>query len=386
MESYFQYVHNLKGGWRFEKFRPAAKSAIVSYYIRELENQNDLERAIQNESDCDVFRYISEHLDLKKYYKSIVLTTTTSSYVDDVDFNNIRAIINMRLVNSIQHPNKLFRAVNTLLPGGGIYLGRLESYNERKNLIYGYWGRYLGQILWLADFMLNRVIPRIPYLDDLYYLLTNGEFHAISQAEVLGRLAYCGFDIVNFRRINGLSYFVAKKTREPAEHGHPTYYPIISLSRIGKNGKMFKVYKFRTMHPYSEYLQDYVVRLNGYNEKGKPAKDFRVTRWGKLFRRLWLDELPQLVNVLKGEMRLVGLRPLSQVRYNEFPEDLQVERIKYKPGCFPPYVALNMPDDKMNIEAERIYINDLKMHPHTTDIRYLLKAVYNILTNKIRSS
>jgi lipopolysaccharide/colanic/teichoic acid biosynthesis glycosyltransferase len=101
---------------------------------------------------------------------------------------------------------------------------------------------------------------------------------------------------------------------------------------------------------------------------------------------LWIDEFPQLVNVLKGEMKLVGLRPLSLVRFNEFPEDLQIERLKYKPGCFPPYVALNMPDDKENIEAERIYISDLKKHPHTTDIRYFLKAVYNILANKIRSS
>jgi len=103
-------------------------------------------------------------------------------------------------------------------------------------------------------------------------------------------------------------------------------------------------------------------------------------------RRLWLDEFPQLINVLKGEMKLVGLRPISEVRYNEFPEDLKKERIKYKPGCFPPYVALNMPDDKGNIEAERIYIRDLKQHPFTTDIRYLLKAVYNIMSFRIRSS
>jgi lipopolysaccharide/colanic/teichoic acid biosynthesis glycosyltransferase len=386
MDSYFQYVHNLKGGSKFEKFRREAKEAIISLYIRELDNQNALERKIEKESDCDVLRYIAENLDLKLNYKSIILTTSTSSYVDEVDFNNIRAIINLQMVNKVQHPNKLFRAVNTLLPKAGIYIGRLETYPERKDLIFRQVGRYLGQLLWIVDFVLHRVIPRIPYLDDLYFFLTNGEFHAISQAEVLGRLVYCGFDIVDFKRINGLAYFVAMKTREPAEHGHPSYYPIIRLSRIGKDGRMIGVYKFRTMHPYSEYLQDYVIRLNGYNDKGKPANDFRVTRWGMIFRRLWLDEFPQLFNVLKREMKLVGLRPLSQVRFNEFPEDLRRDRIRYKPGCFPPYVALNMPDDKLNIEAERIYINDLKQHPYTTDIRYFLKSVYNIVTNKIRSS
>jgi lipopolysaccharide/colanic/teichoic acid biosynthesis glycosyltransferase len=386
MDSYFQYAHNLKGTTKFEKLGKATKNAIISQYIRELLNQNELERAILQESDTRVLQYISEHLDLKLYYKSIILTTSTSSYVDEVDFNNIRAIINLRKVNNIQHPNKLFRAVNTFLPDGGIYIGRLETYAERKELIYSQLGRYLGWIFWMFDFLLNRVIPRIPYLEDLYYLITNGEFHTISHAEVLGRLIYCGFDIIDFHSFNGLTYFVAMKTGHPVIGETPTYYPFIKLKRIGQYGKIINVYKLRTMHPYSEYMQDFLIKMNGYNKKGKPARDFRVTRWGKIFRSSWLDEFPQLWNVMKGEMKLVGLRPLSRVRFNEFPEDLKKERIKYKPGCFPPYVALNMPDSKGNIEAERIYIRDLKLHPYTTDIRYFVKSVYNILTNKIRSS
>jgi lipopolysaccharide/colanic/teichoic acid biosynthesis glycosyltransferase len=149
---------------------------------------------------------------------------------------------------------------------------------------------------------------------------------------------------------------------------------------------MIGVYKLRTMNPYSEYLQDYVIELNGYNELGKPKSDFRVTRWGRFLRKYWIDEIPQIINIIKGEMKLVGLRPLSRVRFKDFPKDLQKERIKYKPGCIAPYVALRMPDDRMNIEAERIYIRDLKCHPYLTDFRYFFKAVYNILTNKITSS
>jgi lipopolysaccharide/colanic/teichoic acid biosynthesis glycosyltransferase len=386
MDSYFQYVHNLKGTTKFEKLGQAAKNAILSLYIRELLSQNDLERAIEEESDAKVLQYISEHLDLKSYYKSIILTTSSSSFVDEVDFNNIRAIINLRKVNNIQHPNKLFRAVNTLLPDAGIYIGRLETYAERKETIYSQLGRFLGRIFWVFDFVLHRVIPRIPYLEDIYYYVTNGEFHAISNAEVMGRLVYCGFEIIDMRSINGLSYFVAMKTKEPHIGENPSYYPIIKLNRVGQYGKLIKVYKLRTMHPYSEYLQDYLIKMNGYNNKGKPANDFRVTKWGGFLRSIWLDEFPQLWNVLKGEMKMVGLRPIGQVRFNEFPEDLKKERIKFKPGCFPPYVALNMPDSEANIEAERIYIRDLSTHPYTTDIRYFLKSVYNILTNKIRSS
>jgi hypothetical protein len=386
MHSYIQYVHNLKGTTNIENLDPIDKNVILSRYVRELLNQNELEHAIERYSDTEVLEYISEHLDLRIYYPSIILTTDKTSYLDEVNFNNLRAIINLKKVNNIQHPNKLFRAVNTLLPDGGIYIGRLETYAERKEIIYSQLGKYLGWVFWRFDFVLHRVIPRLPYLEDIYYYITNGEFHAISHAEVLGRLIYCGFDIIDFRTINGLTYFVVMKTGDPLTRENPSYYPVIKLNRVGQYGKMIKVYKLRTMHPYSEYLQDFLIKMHGYNKKGKPANDFRLTMWGKMFRSLWLDEFPQLWNVLKGEMKLVGLRPLSMVRFNEFPEDLKRERIKFKPGCFPPYVALKMPDSKANIEAERIYIRDLLAHPYTTDIRYFLKSVYNILTNRIRSS
>jgi hypothetical protein len=386
MDSYFQYVHNLKGSYKFDRLDPEAKNAVIARYIRELLNLNELERAIEKESDTEVLRYISDFLDLKVYHKNIILSTGTSSFVESVDFNNVRAIINLRKVNNIQHPNKLFRAVNTLLPDAGIYIGRLETYAERKEVIYSQLGRFLGRIFWILDFLVHRVIPRIPYLENLYYYITNGEFHAISNAEVMGRLVYCGFEIIDMRSINGLSYFAAMKTGNPCTGENPSYYPVIKLNRIGQYGKMIRVYKLRTMHPYSEFLQDYLIKMNGYNNKGKPANDFRVTRWGRFLRSLWLDEFPQLWNVMKGEMKLVGLRPLSRVRFNEFPDDLKRERIRFKPGCFPPYVALNMPDSNANIEAERIYIRDLKAHPYTTDIRYFLRSIYNILTNRIRSS
>jgi lipopolysaccharide/colanic/teichoic acid biosynthesis glycosyltransferase len=386
MNEYIQYVYNLKGSYQYEKLTPTVRDAVVSVILRKIEDCNSLECTILNETDQDVLQYISENLDLKRNIQNIILTTDSSSYVETVDFTNVRAVINLKKSNFTQHPNELFRTVNDMLPDAGIFIGSVITYFDRKIAIYRRFGRYVGFILWIADFIINRVIPRMYYLDKLYYILTNGQFHNISRSEILGRLVYCGFDIIDFKSINGISYFVTMKIKEPSKVENPSYYPIVRLSRIGRDGKMIGVYKLRTMNPYSEFLQEYMIRMNGYNDKGKPADDYRVTRWGSYMRKVWIDELPQLYNVLKGEMKLVGLRPLSQVRFNEFPEDLKKERVKYKPGCFPPYVALNMPDDKMNIEAERIYIREYNKHPYTTDIRYFLMAVYNIIMNKIRSS
>jgi len=85
---------------------------------------------------------------------------------------------------------------------------------------------------------------------------------------------------------------------------------IFSQTRMGENGKLFKMYKFRTMQMGAEQLQAEVERMD---EQGrlihKRADDPRVTRVGKFLRRSSLDELPQLFNVIMGDMSLVGPRP-----------------------------------------------------------------------------
>jgi len=386
MDSYLVQVHNLSRNPEFSRLSPRARSAVISFFRDSLSEKDSLEIVIRNESSSEVLEFIKKNMDIRRDKKNIVFSTTTKSFVEDVDFNNLKAIIDFQRVNKIRHINGLFRAVNQLLPEGGIYIGRLETYWERKLKIYYKYGRQVGRFLWIGDFVVNRVIPRVPFLQPLYYRITKGEYHSMSRAEVLGRLVYCGFRLHDFIIVEGLSYFVAVKAGSPFPKENPSFHPVIRLQRIGRQGKMIGVYKIRTMHPYSEYLQEYVVRLYGYNHMGKPDQDFRLTRWGKWMRRYGLDELPQLYNVLKGEMKLVGLRPLSLVRYKEFPKDIQLQRIKYKPGCIPPYIALRMPDDKMNIEAERIYINELTNHPRTTDLKYFFKAVFNLLTLKSYSA
>jgi len=200
MNDYFQYVHNLKGVSQFERFKPATRDAILSILLRQLEDYNTLERTILKVANKDVLNYIAEHLDLKTLHQHIVLSTDASSYVDEVDFNNVQAIVNLKRVNYTQHINKLFRAVNTLLPDNGIYIGRAETYGDRKNLIFKQAGRHLGQMLWYFDFILNRVVPRLRPFEKLYDQITKGQFHAISITEILGRLVYCGFEIIDYRK------------------------------------------------------------------------------------------------------------------------------------------------------------------------------------------
>ena len=386
MKGYIHYVHNVHTNPAWLAWYRSRKNKSEADYKAELQSYSELGKTILSESNQEVLDYVSEHLDLARSYQNILFSTSHKSYIDNVDFNRIRAIINFRPLNDIEEMNEHFSSVNRLLPDAGIYIGRVETYWERYTKIIGKFGKRLGRVVWLTDFLINRVCSKLRPINYVYKLFSKSKIRRRSRAEILGRLVFMGFEIVDYKVIDNMMYFVVIKTNEPMRNHEPSFHALVRLNRVGKGGKIIKVFKFRTMHPYSEFLQDFVIKLNGYNEFGKPARDFRVTRWGKLFRKLWIDEIPQIINVLRGEMKIVGVRPLSRVRYNEFPEDLQKERIKHKPGCIPPYVALNMPDAVGNIIAERIYLHEKALRPIYTDIKYFFMAVFNVVTNRIRSA
>lgn len=317
---------------------------------------------------------------------SLVVSTTN-------DFNILNhneeyeAIINLSRVNDIRYINKFFESVNSKLHYDGMLIVCFETFSARRRrkgvrkipLIRGI---YFG-----LEFIFMRVFPKVWGFKKIYFLVTRGRNRLLSKAEVMGRLVSCGFDIVSYKNFKGLTYVVSRKVGEPVFNMDASYGPLYKMPRIGKNGKIIGVYKFRTMHPYAEYLQDYVLRVHGYAETGKPANDFRLTPWGKFLRRYWLDELPQLLNLLKGDLKLVGVRPIGNRYAEDIPKDLMALRLKHRPGCVPPYVALNMKGSVEEVlEAERIYLMEKERRPYTTDTRFFFKAMFNIIFKRKRSA
>jgi lipopolysaccharide/colanic/teichoic acid biosynthesis glycosyltransferase len=118
---------------------------------------------------------------------------------------------------------------------------------------------------------------------------------------------------------------------------------------------------------------------------GKFQNDFRVTGWGRVFRRLWLDELPMLLNWVKGDLKLVGVRPLSQHYASLYPRSLLAYRSGFKPGLVPPFYA-DLPGTFDEIlESEEAYLRSFEQQPVITDVRYLFRAAYNIVFRHARS-
>ncbi len=109
--------------------------------------------------------------------------------------------------------------------------------------------------------------------------------------------------------------------------------------RAGKDKKPFWIYKIRTMVPEAEKLEDKYRHLNQADGPVfKISDDPRFTKIGKIISRFGLDELPQLINIIRGEMSFVGPRPLPVEEAKKIPKKYQ-KRFSVKPGIFSSWVA-----------------------------------------------
>ena len=288
-------------------------------------------------------------------------------------------------INFARRINKFLEAANRALTDGGLLMICCEANHQRKRRIFSRSPAFLGQLVLLFDFLLNRVIPKLAGINRLYFKTPLARYRALSETEILGRLVCCGFEIADRREKDGLIYLAARKADAPSYDPQPTYGPLCRLRRSGYQGREIKVFKLRTMHPYSEYLQDYVYRTNSLNGKGKFNDDFRITRWGRWCRRLWIDEIPMLWNWIRGDLKLVGVRPLSAHYLSLYPRDVQELRKRHKPGLLPPYYA-DMPKTLEEIaDSERRYLLARESAPVKTDILYFFRALGNIVLKGARS-
>ncbi len=335
----------------------------------------------------NVFNYIDNRINLDSINieKSLVLRSSDIYNIQTLPDNTLELVMNLHPFNDFRRINAYFIEVNKKLINSGVFICCLQTTYQRYNSILKKYPYFLALIVNLLDFIFNRVFPKLPILQQIYFSITKGKNRAVSLAEGLGRLVYCGFNIIDFKEIGNLTYIICFKSKEPLVDSNPSYGPFFKMRRIGKDGKEIYVYKFRTMHPYSEYIQSLVYEMFNIKEGGKIKNDFRITVWGKILRKLWIDELPMLINFLKGELKLVGVRPLSKHYLSLYPEELKELRKKVKPGLIPPfYYDLPKTLDEI-FESEYRYISAYLQAPLKTDLKYFVRAVYNIVFKNARS-
>lgn len=335
----------------------------------------------------EVFDFLDHTLDLSGIIRaeSAIIYRSELSHQKTTDPSHVRLLVNLERVNNMCWINRYFLEAHNMLVPGGYFVGRAHTIALCKKRFFEKYPKYFSQGLYFVNYIFRRVFPKLPVTKRLYFMITKGENRAISRAETLGRLCFCGFKIVAERVIGDDLYFIVQKVKTSSVDESPSYGPIVRFNRVGSNGGNMEVYKFRTMHPYSEYLQEYIYEMNDLRQGGKIKGDFRVTTLGRFMRKTWLDELPMLYNWIRGELNLVGVRPLSYQYFDLYPEDLRELRKKVVPGLIPPFYA-DLPKTFDEIcESERRYIKAYMAHPVRTQWVYFWKAFHNIVFKGARS-
>lgn len=156
------------------------------------------------------------------------------------------------------------------------------------------------------------------------------------------------------------------------EDGGPFFYKQV---RVGKNGHQFRMYKFRSMIVNADQLLE---KLKNQNEVTgamfKMKHDPRITKIGQFIRKHSLDELPQLVNVLKGDMSLVGPRPPLPSEVNHYT-DYDKQRLYVTPGC----TGLWQATERNNVGFDEMVKLDLK-YIQRASLYYDLWIIWKTIT------
>ena len=299
-----------------------------------------------------------------------------------------KTLVDLTLLNDAKGINRRFCIVNQKLPDDGIYVCCYRPQEYMKAKLLARFPKGLNWIVYCLYFFRKRVLPRLLLTSRLYYDVTKGRKRMLSKTEVLGRLYYCGFEVDEIVPMGHIEYVFAHRHSQPyPQEQLKVYGPLIKLPRVCKNKEIRYFYKFRTMHPYAEYIQKYVFDARGGMDiADKSNDDWRITTWGKFMRKYWLDELPMLINWIKRDVKLVGVRPLSKTMFETYPEWLQEKRTKSKPGLIPPFYIDHPNTFEELFASEDKYLTEYLEHPIRTDIKYFFLTMRSIVTRKTHSA
>ena len=156
--------------------------------------------------------------------------------------------------------------------------------------------------------------------------------------------------------------------------------PVFFLhTRIGKNGKNIKIYKFRTMVTNAEELiKEFTPeQMKEYKENYKLTNDPRITKIGKFLRKTSLDELPQLINIIKGDLSIIGPRPVVKDELEKYGENM-AKFLSVTPGLTVKWAANGRNnttyEERMKLELE--YVDNISLK---TDIKIFFQTIFAVI-------
>ncbi len=173
-------------------------------------------------------------------------------------------------------------------------------------------------------------------------------------------------------------FFIAITLLIKSEDKGPVFY---SHERIGLNGKKFKLYKFRTMFVNSKEMMENFTKeqKEEYEKNFKLKDDPRITKMGNILRKTSLDELPQLLNIIKGEMCVIGPRPIVDAELEKFGnEKAQEKLLSVLPGLTGNWAANGRSDTtyEERVKLELDYVDQISLKK---DMQIFIKTILIVL-------
>jgi lipopolysaccharide/colanic/teichoic acid biosynthesis glycosyltransferase len=374
------------------------RSSDLSYAdtgLPSIDKQTILNR-IRSDLDKPIIEFIEKNLPDLQGGNGDVLVLDDITKTDN-QYTPVSLLIGRTRINDVHRLNHFMQFCTERIAMGCYFVLR---YMPLENVIKGFKDRYPVPLYWAVythHFLWYRAIPKIQWLDRLYFSLifswldtlhlriVKKRNRALSKAEVWGRLSFWGMRVHAESKGDGELYIIAQRITLPVENKIPSYYTIASLAKVGLEGKIIRTHKIRTMFPFSEFLQQRIFEDHGLAPTGKFANDFRLTGFGKFLRKYWLDELPQIFDWLRGDIKLVGMRATSRHFLSLYPKELYDLYIKIKPGLIPPIFDESIKGFDQIIEVELTYLKSYWEQPVRTDVRYFFRTFTDIVFRGVRS-
>lgn len=317
---------------------------------------------------------------------SRILSQTTAILNDYAAPEFQEMITEKDLLNYQVDLNGHFREVNSKLFIGGCYSGKVALHEGQSLFNMGAIIRSFAGISHLRKIPLGlELFSKSFVARDKLAVRTQKPYKKLTKTEIMGRLVYCGFDIDKTEESGNVLSFSVRKIKNPESSSIKATSLIFKATRIGKNGKKIKVYKLRTMYPYAAFLQSYVHKKNDLDVGGKFKSDFRISKRGRFLRKYFLDEIPMIWNVITRDIKIVGVRPISEHYLSLYDEGFRQIRSRAKPGLLPPYYV-DFPDSIEKIQLSELnYLEQYWRNPWLTDIKYFFRIIYNIALGRVKS-
>ena len=217
------------------------------------------------------------------------------------------------------------------------------------------------------------------------YLIININQISLHKIELAGMMMYYGFETFSENCLNNKKYIIAQKKYEKSKIQQPALSFLIKLDRVGRDGKNLKIHKFRSMYRYSEFLHQGMLESSGLSSIGKVRSDPRITPLGRFMRKYWIDELPQIFDLMTFKIKLVGIRAMSYAFFEKYPQRYKEKYFKVKPGLIGPIFDEKTAGFNEIVNIEEQYLDSYLKNPIKTDLKIFFKTIFMIFKG-LRSS